>query len=291
MVGVERLGVNASGGERSNGGAMHERDDRFIAGIFNYCDRWCERCRFTDRCQVYEQEQRQWERHLLRGEDPDDPAVFIKDVEESLGEAIGMLAAMAEEAGIDLAAKLEEQAGAEPEAELPSRLSGPEAHPLTVRMERWSQRVGALLERMRTETPAIGQELARAAREYSEREQDATLEALPGARDAFELLGRYQFLVVVKTVRATGGLADAGAETPEELTAARWDDALGTAKLVNECLGKAGAALWQIAELHGDWQAEVLPLAAETEALRQEIDRLFPGHPAFRRPGLDDAEP
>lgn len=25
----------------------------FIPGIFNYCDRWCERCDFTDRCQNY----------------------------------------------------------------------------------------------------------------------------------------------------------------------------------------------------------------------------------------------
>ncbi|MEX1241608.1 MAG: hypothetical protein WEB30_17935 [Cyclobacteriaceae bacterium] len=27
-----------------------------IAGIYNYCDRWCERCKFTSRCAVYEDE-------------------------------------------------------------------------------------------------------------------------------------------------------------------------------------------------------------------------------------------
>ena len=27
-----------------------------IAGIYNYCDRWCERCTFTSRCAVYEDE-------------------------------------------------------------------------------------------------------------------------------------------------------------------------------------------------------------------------------------------
>ena len=26
---------------------------RFISGIYNYCDRWCERCAFTDRCLTY----------------------------------------------------------------------------------------------------------------------------------------------------------------------------------------------------------------------------------------------
>jgi hypothetical protein len=27
--------------------------DGFIVGIFNYCDRWCERCEFTSRCRVF----------------------------------------------------------------------------------------------------------------------------------------------------------------------------------------------------------------------------------------------
>ena len=30
------------------------RDPRFIPGIYNYCDRWCERCTFTSRCRNYE---------------------------------------------------------------------------------------------------------------------------------------------------------------------------------------------------------------------------------------------
>lgn len=30
-----------------------ELQDGFIVGIFNYCDRWCETCGFTSRCQVF----------------------------------------------------------------------------------------------------------------------------------------------------------------------------------------------------------------------------------------------
>ena len=29
----------------------------FISGIYNYCDRWCERCQFTSRCFLYATEQ------------------------------------------------------------------------------------------------------------------------------------------------------------------------------------------------------------------------------------------
>jgi hypothetical protein len=30
-----------------------EVQDGFIVGIFNYCDRWCERCPFTNRCRLF----------------------------------------------------------------------------------------------------------------------------------------------------------------------------------------------------------------------------------------------
>ena len=26
------------------------KDPKYISGIYNYCDRWCERCQFTSRC-------------------------------------------------------------------------------------------------------------------------------------------------------------------------------------------------------------------------------------------------
>src|SRR5687768_2257063 len=31
-------------------------EERFIPGIYNYCDRWCERCGFTSRCRVFADE-------------------------------------------------------------------------------------------------------------------------------------------------------------------------------------------------------------------------------------------
>ncbi|MDY6955018.1 MAG: hypothetical protein SWE60_26245 [Thermodesulfobacteriota bacterium] len=31
----------------------HAQDERFISGIHNYCDRWCERCPLTGRCMSF----------------------------------------------------------------------------------------------------------------------------------------------------------------------------------------------------------------------------------------------
>jgi hypothetical protein len=35
-----------------------ESQDGFIVGVYNYCDRWCERCPLTSRCRVFAEEQR-----------------------------------------------------------------------------------------------------------------------------------------------------------------------------------------------------------------------------------------
>lgn len=256
---------------------MSHEDSPFIAGIYNYCDRWCERCLFTDRCEVYAREQRQWERHLLRGEDPDDPKVFMQDLNETLDETAQMLEQIAAEEGIDLESL-------PPPPERPRD----EAAPLRVRAERWSDRVGALLERVRTDLPGIGADLSGLAAALSHREEAEGREALEGLKDGYELLGRYQFLILVKTIRAIGSRPTAEEESDPVLSEFAWNDSHGTAKLVHECLGKAATALWCVGEFSRSWQAEALPLAAEAEALRVAIDAEFPGHQAYHRAGLDD---
>lgn len=74
-----------------------EKDDHFIDGIYNYCDRWCERCTFTSRCRNYEMD-----------EAVDNEALdiqnqkFWKGIGDHFESAISMLLTMAAEKGIDL---------------------------------------------------------------------------------------------------------------------------------------------------------------------------------------------
>src|SRR5690606_20035640 len=46
-------------------------DSNYIDGIFNYCDRWCERCPFTSQCRTFAMEQ-EYERAEQEGRDPED---------------------------------------------------------------------------------------------------------------------------------------------------------------------------------------------------------------------------
>lgn len=71
-----------------------------ISGIFNYCDRWCEKCDYTDRCRLFQKEAERNIQHILNDEDPNDPKVFVKDIAESLSEALTMLKEQMEDADI-----------------------------------------------------------------------------------------------------------------------------------------------------------------------------------------------
>ena len=76
-----------------------------ISGIYNYCDRWCERCPLTSRCLVYAAEQ----------EDDDSPEshdicneAFWGRLGSIFQETREMIAEWATQAGIDLTAPSEE---------------------------------------------------------------------------------------------------------------------------------------------------------------------------------------
>ncbi len=279
---------------------MNEFDEsRFVSGIYNYCDRWCERCPFVDRCYLYHKDQKRIEEHLWRGEDPDDPEVAMKDVGDSLREAMGMLIKMCEEAGVDI-----EAAGAageeddEPEDSLPGEaeplprrrggLREFAEHPLYGRVECYCQRITVLLRAVRAELPQVGERLIEQLSAGELEDPEATVDSLTAVRDAYELLARYRYFLAVKTLRALGSLEEAESERDRDYATFSRNDALGTAKLVHECCGKTVDALWRIGELNRPFMELTMPIAMEGDAILRDFDTYFPEHRSFRRPGLDE---
>ena len=72
-------------------GTNHE-DTKHIPGIYNYCDRWCERCTFTSRCLNFEMS----EEKFGDLEDVDiTNEVFWQKLSETFQETLSMLKEMA----------------------------------------------------------------------------------------------------------------------------------------------------------------------------------------------------
>jgi hypothetical protein len=75
------------------------RDPKYISGIYNYCDRWCERCQFTSRCLNCSLDD---EQNCGLDERDITNASFCKTVMESLELASSLIEDIAEEEGINL---------------------------------------------------------------------------------------------------------------------------------------------------------------------------------------------
>lgn len=73
---------------------------KLIPGIFNFCDRWCERCDYRDRCRLFQTETERNIQHILNDEDPHDPEIVARDIKESLEDALAMLEAQMEIEGV-----------------------------------------------------------------------------------------------------------------------------------------------------------------------------------------------
>lgn len=70
-----------------------------IEGIYNYCDRWCERCKYTDRCLSFQRERE-------AGIDPLERDIPLEKswnyIRKCFDDAMEMIQELAEREGIDL---------------------------------------------------------------------------------------------------------------------------------------------------------------------------------------------
>jgi hypothetical protein len=74
-------------------------DSKYISGIYNYCDRWCERCQFTSRClnhSIVEEEFGDLEKSDEMNE------AFWRRFSEMLQNTLALINDLAKEHGIDI---------------------------------------------------------------------------------------------------------------------------------------------------------------------------------------------
>jgi len=69
---------------------------------FNYCDYRCDRCEEQERCRVFKEEQERLLSHYVKGEDPNDPQVFMADIKKIFERTQQMIMKMARKHGIDV---------------------------------------------------------------------------------------------------------------------------------------------------------------------------------------------
>ena len=245
-----------------------------IPGIYNYCDRWCERCPFTSRCLNYamgeEDDRQDTENADIKRKD------FWNTIEDSLTLAMELLQEMAEEQGIDLNDIDVDETTREQELLRKAAAS----HVLAKMAKKYSDMVDSWFKK----NQAI----------FRQREQDLTTELSIGLEqkklyneaksivDATEVISWYQFQIHIKLMRALSN-PDVDEEIEDEIQ----NDSNGSAKVALIGMDRSIGAWARLNEHFPDQSDEILDILLLLDRLRKKTEKTFPLARVFRRPGFD----
>jgi len=236
-----------------------------ISGIYNYCDRWCERCPLTSRCLVYATEQ----------EDDDSPEnrdirneAFWRKLGSIFLETREMIVEWAREAAVDLAAPVKED-----EVRSHGKRQLIDNHPLAKAGKKYANAASDWFREFDQTIEISDLRATETNRDNSERLEDAR-----------EVIQWYQYQIAVKTIRALSGRREEGdpelAEFPK--------DSDGSAKVALIGIDRSIAA-WRLMQLSIPERAvSIVTLILQLERLRYRLEKGFPEARDFVRPGFDD---
>jgi len=231
-------------------------DRKFISGIYNYCDRWCERCPQTARCLTFAslEEDSDPEAQDIRNE------AFWKKLSGIFEETLELLRESAKEWGIDI----ESLDSTDDMESIKARDDAAENHLLCRAAKSYSKTA----EDWFKEKETLLFETAAAAREGVDLDE------------AFEVIRWYQYFICAKIMRAVRGATEDEEEQSDEFPS----DSDGSAKIALIAIDRSIAA-WAV--IHTYCDEGVLDIIAFLDRLRQAVEKAFPRARSFIRPGFD----
>lgn len=249
-------------------------DPRFIQSIYNYCDRWCERCPFTARCLNFALDEEEFDH--LKTQDLDNEA-FRKKLSETFQMTLELLEEAAEEQGIDLDSIDTEEV--EEEDRLNDELA--RDHECSRMAKLYSEMVDDWLDSARELISSEEEELS--AVETIEALDNSPAEKDDDLLEPVEVVGWYQHLIYVKLMRAIRGEL---LEEPEILDEYP-KDSDGSAKVALIGIDRSIAAWGEIRSLFPHRSDQIMDILLHLEQLRRKVEKTFPDARAFIRPGFD----
>lgn len=248
-------------------------DTRYIEGVFNYCDRWCERCPLTSRCLNYaiaaEHVGTPAERDFRNAE-------FWSNLRDMFEVTVEMLTDWAKKQGIDLDVIDVEAAAAEER----QRRERAHNHDLSQAAEAYGELVGTWFIQEKEQ--------------FKQREEDlntltrlgiggnSPFEEADQINDAAQVVQWYQHQIHIKLMRALSQQFD----DPNE-AAKPQSDANGSVKVALIGIDRSLAAWGTLREQFPECADDILDILIDLDRLRRRTEHAFPHARAFVRPGFD----
>lgn len=278
---------NAAYGERRKGTPVNEKDlrnlansPRFIPGIYNYCDRWCERCAFTARCRTFAMSS-------LESLEDENPAI---EMEDFLAEMERQLTTTEEERekidnlieAMNAATQnISDEEMEEFKAEHDRRQREAAEHPLAKNSRLYYQLVDEWIASMKSAWREKNIDLeSEASRDKPnvETEEGKIL-------DALQIVLWYQHFIYVKLMRALTSREDERDEEPEMAEFPKDSD--GSVKIAMIAMERSIEA-WNVLPKYFPSETKVISTMTQVlSILLEDTEARFPHARTFVRPGFD----
>ena len=248
------------------------QDPRYISGIYNYCDRWCERCIFTSRCLNYDSSEEEFgdlkDRDLNNKE-------FIERLHKTFQQTKEMITEMAEEMGVDLNS-LDMEHEIENERKKREEIK---QHELSMAAQKYSKMADTWLENEQT-LFVEKQESLNDLQNIGVDEEKLINEA-DSINDALEVIRWYQYQIYIKIMRALNH--DDEIEEDDAFP----KDSDGSAKVALIGMDRSIGAWGRLQELFPEKINSILDILVHLDRLRRRTEKTFPNARSFVRPGFD----
>lgn len=238
------------------------KNENLVPGIYNYCDRWCERCTMTQKCMTYLHEQEMKEK---AAKNPDEEN---KNFWEQIKLAWEVTMELIEEDADNLGVNLDEVS----EIDLPEHVETPleiQAKKFGKKLHSWLNSNQAYLEEKAGEMVIIKDK-----------------ESMFQFQDAMEVIRWYCFFIGAKVHRAHLDLEERQNNPDDEFHI--YDDNLGSAKIAIIAIERTMLALSVFYADFKEKEDEILKFLVELSSIKKQLLQAFPGVMEFKRPGFDD---
>lgn len=253
------------------------RNPELIPGIYNYCNRWCERCIFTSRCLQFQMEQEE-ERFKTPSKSLEENAAFVEKITHSLSLVRELVEDFAEREGIDLDALDLEDVMEEQD----KTLEDAHNHVCSQAALDYAKKAGQWLDAAEELWRAKEQELNSASVVVSsDREPGREAEEIT---DAAEVIRWHRQFIAVKIMRALTGMSRS--HDLDDIP----DDRDGSAKVALVAIDHSMAAWMTLLEHFPEKQRETLGLLSQLRQLQGAVEKIFPNARSFVRPGFDEID-
>jgi hypothetical protein len=252
--------------------------DKKIPGIHNYCDRWCERCAFGSRCQVYENETGAFpEQKDMRNK------AFWERLSENFSKAHRLLEQAATQYGVDLSSLAKEVEHAQENEARIRRES--QNHPLSKLSWNYSEASRNWLKSQPGMLKML-EELNEKITLGVESVDDAKTKTVV-IKDCLAVIQWYQAFIHVKFIRAIMGKLEDESD-PEAGEDSYQRDFNGSAKIGMIAIERSIQAWVKLYDLLPEREDDFLKLLAMLEKMNTMAQEEFPDAKSFKRPGFDD---